>query len=113
MIVCHCNRIEHTTIEAAAAALVAADPHRLLTPVGVYKALGKRPRCGGCLALAADIIHGRCPNNGDCRTCPLAGVCEGADEVAPSVAVVGVVMITTTLVETVEPSCDVGGRGHV
>ncbi len=76
MIVCHCNRIDHLAIEAAAEAIVAADPYRLLTPVGVYKALGHRPRCGQCLTLAANIIRGRCPNNGDCRTCPLAEMCD-------------------------------------
>ena len=59
MIVCHCNRIDHRDIEQAANALSDADPWQLITPVTVYKALGKRPRCGGCLSLAANIIHTR------------------------------------------------------
>ncbi len=74
MIVCHCNRIDHSAIEAAASGMVAHDSWAVLTPVRVYKALGKRPRCGGCLPLAARIIHGR--QIGDvasCAGCPSSG----------------------------------------
>lgn len=75
MIVCHCNRIDHREIEAAADDLTKDDPWRILTPVLVYKALGKRPRCGCCLSLAANIIHAR--KQGDvscCMSCPLASL---------------------------------------
>jgi bacterioferritin-associated ferredoxin len=75
MIVCHCNRIDHGEIEAAANDLTKADPWRVLTPGLVYKALGKRPRCGCCLALAANIIHTR--KMGDlscCKRCPMASL---------------------------------------
>lgn len=48
-------------------------PLRIVTPGSVYRALGKRPRCGGCLPLATSIIyaHLACPASKD-RTCPLA-----------------------------------------
>ena len=73
MIVCHCNRIDHLEIERACTALVADDPWKLLTPVTVYKALGLRPRCGGCLPLAANLIHSRGAIASDaCATCPMA-----------------------------------------
>jgi len=71
MIVCHCNRIDHLEIEEACSALLTEDPLRMLTPVAVYKALGKRPRCGGCLGLAANLIHTRDADASDrCRNCP-------------------------------------------
>ena len=70
MIVCHCNCIDHVDIERAAADLTAADTLAILTPVLVYKALGKRPRCGGCLSLASSIIHSKTGPN--CASCPFA-----------------------------------------
>lgn len=59
MIVCHCNRIDHRDIELAADRLTEADEWGILTPVAVYKNLGKRPICGGCMSLAASVIHAR------------------------------------------------------
>lgn len=74
MIVCHCNRIDHREIEAATERLLAADPHAIVTPAGVYACLGKRPRCGGCLALATSIIYAHLPARaataGDCPALP-------------------------------------------
>ncbi len=65
MIVCHCNRIDHRDIERVADMLSGADALNIVTPVAVYKSLGKTPRCGGCLSLAANIIHTRktCENS--------------------------------------------------
>ena len=77
MIVCHCNVIDHAEIEATASRISMADPWQLITPVAVYKALGKRPRCGGCLPLAANIIHTR-----DVRTPPTCSTCPLADPLA-------------------------------
>src|SRR5258706_13519980 len=77
MIVCHCNRIDHNEIEGAADELTRLDPWRLLTPVIVYRALGKRPQCGGCLPLAANIIHTR--KAGDlscCKRCPMMALAD-------------------------------------
>lgn len=75
MIVCHCNRIDHHDIERAANTLSNDDPLRLLTPVSVYKFLGKRPKCGGCLGLANNIIHTRgALDASGCAGCPMATV---------------------------------------
>lgn len=38
-------------IQAAIAWMRAADPHTLITPGKVYRALGKAPDCGGCIKL--------------------------------------------------------------
>lgn len=74
MIVCHCNRIDHVEITRAAEGLAEAQPWTLITPVAVYKHLGKRPRCGGCLTLAARIIHGLDTAGAPgCAGCSLAG----------------------------------------
>jgi bacterioferritin-associated ferredoxin len=76
MIVCHCNCIGSETIEHATTRLAESDPWRMLTPVLVYHALGARPRCGGCLPLAAQIIHGRLAERRACRAqCPPSGTC--------------------------------------
>lgn len=73
MIVCHCNRIDHREIEEACQGIEGRDGCTLLTPVAVYRELGKRPRCGGCLTLAANLIQDRrplvCPGM---HICPLA-----------------------------------------
>ena len=59
MLVCSCNRIDHNSIENEVDRQLCADPMQFLTPTRVYKGLGERPRCGGCLPLAAEIINGR------------------------------------------------------
>lgn len=91
MIVCHCNRIDHVEITRAAEGLSDEHPWTLITPVAVYKRLGKRPRCGGCLSLAASIIHGLSVADAPaCSECPLAGpghVCPHArHSEAPAIA---------------------------
>lgn len=87
MIVCHCNRIDHREIEAACETLQADDGPRLLTPASVYKALGKRPRCGGCLALAANLIQGRLDSAPPAQCpCLLASLCDLVDDRLPSEA---------------------------
>lgn len=74
MIVCHCNRIDHREIERAADQLSAVDEWQLITPIAVYRSLGKRPRCGGCLPLATNIIYARnvCASSAACGVCPFA-----------------------------------------
>ncbi len=74
MIVCSCNTIDHRHLEGAVDRLYKRDPFRLLTPVLVYKTIGKRPQCGGCLSLAAKMIHGRVECLRNCEDCPLARV---------------------------------------
>lgn len=51
MIVCSCMRITDRDIRSAIAWMRAADPHTLITPGKVYRALGKGPDCGGCIRL--------------------------------------------------------------
>ena len=49
MIVCSCARVTDTDIREAIAWMRASDPHTLITPGKVYRALGKSPECGGCI----------------------------------------------------------------
>jgi bacterioferritin-associated ferredoxin len=51
MIVCSCAVISSEDIHRAIAWMRAASPDTLITPGKVYRALGKRPDCGGCIAL--------------------------------------------------------------
>lgn len=56
MIVCQCNLITVQDIEQAIEGLLAGDPWKLIVPVQVYHALGKRGRCCGCFPGVVDII---------------------------------------------------------
>ena len=49
MMVCHCNGISDRDIHSAIDWMRASDPDTIITPGKVYRALGKRPDCGGCL----------------------------------------------------------------
>ena len=51
MIVCSCAVITSDDISRAIAWMRAADPDTIITPGKVYRALGKRPDCGGCISL--------------------------------------------------------------
>ncbi len=51
MIVCSCAVISSEDIRRAIAWMRAADPDTIITPGKVYRALGKRPECGGCITL--------------------------------------------------------------
>ncbi|SNS89992.1 (2Fe-2S)-binding protein [Tropicimonas sediminicola] len=51
MIVCHCQKISDHDIHAAVDWMRAADPETIITPGKVYRALGKRAKCGGCMPL--------------------------------------------------------------
>jgi len=51
MIVCHCMSIRDTDITAAIDWMRASDPDTIITPGKVYRALGKKADCGGCLPL--------------------------------------------------------------
>ena len=57
MIICHCQRITDQDIRAAVDWMRAADPQTLITPGKVYRALGKRADCGGCLPLFLDTLR--------------------------------------------------------
>ena len=56
MIVCHCMAISDTDIRRAVDWMRASDPGTLITPGKVYRALGKRAECGGCLPLFVDTM---------------------------------------------------------
>ena len=51
MIVCSCAVISSDDIHRTIAWMRAASPDTIITPGKVYRALGKRPDCGGCVAL--------------------------------------------------------------
>jgi bacterioferritin-associated ferredoxin len=51
MMICHCNGISDREIHSAIDWMRAADATAIITPGKVYRALGKRPDCGGCLPL--------------------------------------------------------------
>lgn len=51
MIVCHCTGISDGEIRSAIDWMRRADPHVLVTPGKVYRALGRRASCGDCMPL--------------------------------------------------------------
>lgn len=51
MIICHCNSISDHDIRAAIDWMRASDMDTIITPGKIYRALGKRADCGGCLPL--------------------------------------------------------------
>ena len=61
MMVCHCNGISDRDIHAAIDWMRAADAETIITPGKVYRALGKRPDCGGCLPHFLATMEGN-PN---------------------------------------------------
>ena len=56
MIICHCQSITDHEIRAAVDWMRAADPDTIITPGKVYRALGKRADCGGCLPLLLNTM---------------------------------------------------------
>ena len=58
MIVCHCMSITDRDIRAAVDWMRAADPDTVITPGKVYRALGKRADCGGCLPHFIETMAG-------------------------------------------------------
>jgi bacterioferritin-associated ferredoxin len=58
MMICHCNGISDREIHAAIDWMRAADGTAIITPGKVYRALGKRPDCGGCLPLFLATMEG-------------------------------------------------------
>ncbi|MES2813702.1 MAG: (2Fe-2S)-binding protein [Pseudomonadota bacterium] len=57
MIICHCQSISDHDIRGAVDWMRAADPQTLITPGKIYRALGKRADCGGCLPLFLDTMR--------------------------------------------------------
>jgi bacterioferritin-associated ferredoxin len=57
MIICHCQSITDHDIRAAIDWMRAADPDTVITPGKIYRALGKRADCGGCMPLFLDRMR--------------------------------------------------------
>ncbi len=57
MIVCHCNSITEHDIHTAMEWMRASDPDTIITPGKVYRALGKKADCGGCLPIFMDTME--------------------------------------------------------
>jgi bacterioferritin-associated ferredoxin len=56
MIVCHCQNISDRDIHAAIDWMRAADARTIITPGRIYKALGKKADCGGCMPLFLSTV---------------------------------------------------------
>lgn len=56
MIVCSCTGITDHDIRNAVDWMRAADPQTIITPGKIYRALGRRAECGGCLPLFLDCM---------------------------------------------------------
>ncbi|MBP0483667.1 (2Fe-2S)-binding protein [Sagittula salina] len=56
MMVCHCHAISDRDIHAAMDWMRAADPDTIITPGKLYRALGKKADCGGCLPLFLETM---------------------------------------------------------
>ncbi|MDQ0313569.1 (2Fe-2S)-binding protein [Amorphus orientalis] len=71
MIVCSCNALSHHDIREAVSRVRAVRPVGPITVGQLYRALGKRPKCGNCLSHATE--HARLHDTaggGECCKCP-------------------------------------------
>ncbi|SFO92378.1 (2Fe-2S)-binding protein [Tranquillimonas alkanivorans] len=57
MMVCHCMSITDKDIHSAMDWMRSSDPDTIITPGKVYRALGKKADCGGCLTLFMDTMR--------------------------------------------------------
>ena len=57
MIVCTANRSPTTTSALRSTWMRASDPDTVITPGKIYRALGKRADCGGCMPLFLDTMR--------------------------------------------------------
>jgi bacterioferritin-associated ferredoxin len=57
MIVCHCQSISDQDIRAAVGWMRASDPDTVITSGRIYRALGKRADCGGCMPLFLETMR--------------------------------------------------------
>jgi len=58
MIVCSCTGTTDQDIHQTVSWMRASDPLALITPGKIYRALGKTPRCGGCIRLFVEKMRG-------------------------------------------------------
>lgn len=59
MILCSCNRITCRDLEHAVDSLIQDNPSASITIGQVYRSLGKRPKCGSCLANTNKHVRSR------------------------------------------------------
>ena len=57
MIICSCTGVTDRDISQAIAWMRASDAYALVTPGKIYRALGKAPRCGGCIRLFVETVR--------------------------------------------------------
>ncbi|QPM90204.1 (2Fe-2S)-binding protein [Pseudooceanicola algae] len=57
MMICHCMSISDRDIRSAVDWMRASDPDTIITPGKIYRALGKKTECGGCLPLFMDTMR--------------------------------------------------------
>jgi bacterioferritin-associated ferredoxin len=57
MIVCSCTGVTDRDIHQAITWMRASDAYTLITPGKIYRALGKAPRCGGCIRLFVEHVR--------------------------------------------------------
>ena len=72
MIICSCNLITCDDIKRAVESIQAVSPGASLSAAQIYKALGKRPRCGNCLSLADEHVCALSRSGECCRQQPSA-----------------------------------------
>lgn len=57
MIVCSCTGVTDRDIHETIAWMRASDARALITTGKIYRALGKAPRCGGCIRLFVERMR--------------------------------------------------------
>ncbi len=57
MIVCQCQNVSDRDIDAAINWMRAADAGAVITPGRIYRALGKRAECGGCMPQLVAVMR--------------------------------------------------------
>ena len=57
MMVCSCSGVTDRDISQAIAWMRASDAYTSITPGKIYRALGKSPRCGGCIRLFVERMR--------------------------------------------------------
>jgi len=61
MIVCQCTGISDKDIHSAIEWMRASDPDTVITPGKIYRTLGKKADCGGCMPLFMNTMSA-CPS---------------------------------------------------
>lgn len=56
MLVCQCNVITDRAIRRIITDFLDEDPWQIIVPAKVYKALGARTKCAGCVPNVVDLI---------------------------------------------------------